>query len=300
MRSPLAENRPPWLDALAAGALALLLAGFGALVEGVGERELILIVGSVFALAALPGWIVLHRRIRLIADIPLQKAGSAAQGRIAINGRAKALAGVQPLNPLNGLPCLWYHVSVTRGKGENQEHYEYGSDESFLIADDSGECLIEPTGAQVLAAQSETVIRDDERIVHSMILAGETLFVIGQFRALASDALRSEEELARELIADWKQDPESLRKRFDLDRSGEIDTREWTLARAAARREARQRRLDAAGEATLHAIGADRAGMLISAQPRPRLLRRLRLWRAFATFAFLCGSALIGKALTLR
>ena len=300
MRSLLAANRPPWLDALAALLLALFLAGFGTLVEGVAERELSLIVGSLFALAALPGWVALHRRIRLIADIPLQKTGSAAQGRIAVVGHAKALNGVQPLNPVNGLPCLWYHVSVSRGKGEDLEHYAYGSDESFLIEDSSGECLIEPTGARVLAAHSETVIRGDERINHAMILAGEALFVIGQFRTLASDALRSEEELTRELIADWKQDPESLRSRFDLDRSGEIDTREWTLARAAARREARQRRLDAANETTLHAIGADRAGMLISAQPRPRLLRRLRLWRAFATFAFLCGCALIGKALTLR
>lgn len=300
MRDWLNTARPPWQDGIAALLLGLALSGFGARILASGEHELGLIIGSAVALAALAAWIVLHRRLRLIADLPLQKIGSAAQGRVALNGRAKALAGVQPVSPINGLACLWFHVSVVRGKGEDQERYEYGSEESFLIEDDSGECLIEPVGAKVIPLLSETLQRDDERITHAMILPGQPLFVIGRYRTLASDALRSEDELARELVADWKRDPESLRQRFDLDGSGEIDLREWELARAAARREARQRRREAGAQAEIHAIGADRAEMLISALGRPQLLRRLRLWTAFATFAFLAACALIGNALSLR
>lgn len=300
MRDWLSTARPPWQDGIAAVLLGLALSGFGTRILASGEHELGFIVGGVFALAALIAWIVLHRRLRLIADLPLQKIGSAAQGRVAIKGRAKALTGVQPVSPINGLPCLWFQVSVVRGRGEDQERYEYGSEESFLIEDDSGQCLIEPVGAKVIPLLSETLQRDDERITHAMILPGQPLFVIGRYRTLASDALRSEDELARERIEDWKRDPEGLRQRFDLDGSGEIDLREWELARAAARREARQRRREAAAEAELHAIGVDPSGMLISALDRPQLLRRLRLWTAFAAFAFLAGCALIGSALTLR
>lgn len=246
------------------------------------------------AVIALPGWMLAHKRVHEIADLPLQKIRSAAQGRVAVVGRASPLAGGQTVDPVSGLPCLWYHVSVVRGRGDDQERYAYGSDESFLLEDGSGHCLIDPEGAQVVAP-SETLIRGDERITHSAILTGDTLFVVGRFCTLTSDALRPEPELAREVIADWKLDKAALHTRFDLDGNGEIDQKEWQLARTAALREARQRRSEAAREPEIHAIGLDASGsLLISTRPRPRLLRKLRLQRAFWGLIFIAGCALIG------
>jgi hypothetical protein len=43
------------------------------------------------------------------------------------------------------------------------------------------------------------------------------------------------------VLADWKNDSKQLLERFDLNRDGKIDMKEWELARLQAQREVRKR-----------------------------------------------------------
>ncbi len=100
-------------------------------------------------------------------------------------------------------------------------------------------------------------------------------------------------------IAGWKDAPEALVARFDLDADGEVDAREWELARSQARRE------------TLRVFGDPRELHLMGqpGDPRPFLIRRgndgeaagrtsYRRWAAFHLVVFLAALAALPHALT--
>ena len=118
--------------------------------------------------------------------------------------------------------------------------------------------------------------------------------MIGEFRtkncALEFD---SRVEL-NELLAEWKKDMPALHRRFDLNNDGELDEKEWALARQAAKRVVAKNQREIEANTDMHLIGRPRNGkpFLISNLAPEKLSQRYLLW-SWAHLIILLG-ALIG------
>ena len=106
--------------------------------------------------------------------------------------------------------------------------------------------------------------------------------MIGGFRTEnAGDLDFTVAEEVKQLLADWKQDRPRLLQRSDLDNDGNLDMREWGLARAQARREVERRRNEERGNNNdLHLMGKPDDGRLylISTLSADKLVHRYSLW----------------------
>ncbi len=231
-------------------------------------------------------WTSAYRRARAVDDTPTSKVASAAQGYCELIGAGKPLAGAPLMSPHSHVPCLWFRYTVERKDSDNKwEQQEKGeSDASFILDDGSGECVVDPDGAEMLVTKKESWIQGDYRYTEWLLIERQTLYVLGQFatRGSVDLALDAAEDI-KQLLAEWKKDAESLNKRFDLDRDGQLDLREWELARAQARREvmASHRELRATSE--LHVMHLPRDGRLylISDLEPAGLARKYRWWSWF-------------------
>lgn len=276
------------LPAIQVGLLAFSLRGTSRW-ETLGTLALLL-------LTALFGWWRSIRHARLILDTPTSRVASAAQGYVELRGRGQPLAGLPVLSPLNGLPVLWYRLQTFHKQSDGKWRHERTdeSEASFLLEDGSGSCAVDPEGAEMLIGRRDVVERGDTRYVQWCLLPHDRLYVLGEFTTLGSVAPDFDSAAqVRDLLADWKRDHKTLLQRFDTDGDGQIDLREWELARAQARREvdARVREVLAAPEAHLLRAPADGRLFLISDLDPGRIGRRYRLWAAFHLAAFLASAA---------
>ena len=132
--------------------------------------------------------------------------------------------------------------------------------------------------------------------------------MLGDFVTLGSIAPEFDTATqVRDLLAEWKRNRGELLTRFDLDGDGEIDLREWELARAQARREVMKQRRDALVAAEAHVLRKPltKRLFLISDLDPAVIARRYRLWAGFHASIFLGAAAAaawfhqIGAFLTL-
>ena len=131
-----------------------------------------------------------------------------------------------------------------------------------------------------------------------MILDGDPLYAIGEFHTLgAGDHANSLDELTGAVLREWKRQPHTLRERFDGNRDGVIDGREWEKARAAAQREAAADLARGQHRDPVHMLRkpADGRYFLLSNLEEFALLRRYR-WRMRLGFG---ASLPLGAALAL-
>ncbi len=241
------------------------------------------------------GWLRSLRHARLILDTPTSRIASAAQGYTELRGRGRPLSGTPLLSPVNGLPVLWYRLVTHRKQADGKWRLvdKHESDASFLLDDGSGQCAVDPEGAEMLVRRRDVFARADVRQTQWSLIAGDPIYVIGDFATLGSIAPELDAAAqVRELLAQWKADRRELLARFDLDGNGEIDIREWELARAQAKREVRRQRHEvlSAPEAHVMRRPALRRLYLISDLDPARLAGRYRLWAGFHLAVFL-GSA---------
>ncbi len=124
--------------------------------------DLIWVVGLLTALAAggLYGFLRYGRLLRLIADTPTARIRSVPQGFVQLEGTTGWLPGPEIQARLSGRPCVWYRYRVeeTRGSGRNRRRtvVEHGtSGDLFRITDETGDCVIDPDGALVVAPARE-------------------------------------------------------------------------------------------------------------------------------------------------
>lgn len=273
----LVSLRPDRTGAAVASAIAGLgFAGFQA--DGgfrIGALALVLA-------AALFGWLRSIHHSRLILDTPTSRIASAAQGYTELFGHGLPLDGTPLYSPLNGLPVLWYRLLVEEKRGERwQRESDDESDASFLLDDGSGQCAVDPEGAELLITRKDVQVRDDRRYTQWCLIKHDPIYVIGDFTTLGSiDPAHDTARQVRELLAHWKADHPALLERFDLDGDGQIDLQEWELARAEAKREVRrqQAELHAAAEAHIVRKPEGRRLYLISDLDPSQLGRRYQLW----------------------
>src|SRR5207237_3511123 len=79
---------------------------------------------------------------------------------------------------------------------------------------------------------------NQRRFTEWRVNPGDPVYAVGLLKNLGSyiDASTVDDDV-RTRLHQWKQDQAALLKRFDLNGDGEIDEKEWLLARAQARRE---------------------------------------------------------------
>jgi hypothetical protein len=225
------------------------------------------------------GWWCLKRlgEARFLLDTPTSKLRSAAQGYVELYGVLHEQPEVQVIAPLTGTPCLWWRFKIEEysesGKKRSWRVVESGSSEGWLrFADGTGECLINPAGAEVRPATRQVwrgSLRhprmqeapsgvlgwllssgSEYRYTEERLHAGEPLYAIGDFRT-AGGAQAFDLSVAQgAVVREWKADFAGLLQRFDSNADGRLDEAEWARMRESARSEA-QRRQREQGEAPL-------------------------------------------------
>ena len=157
------------------------------------------------------------------------------------------------------------------------------SDSTFEIKDSTGSCVVDPDYAEVISAERRVSYQGSYKHVEELLYAG-SIYVLGEFSTIggANSVLSLNEDVSF-LLAEWKKDPVNLKKRFDLDGNGEIDLREWELARRAAIREVEQQHREIRKETGVHIMRAPRDNrlFLISSLSPQKLRQRYMLWSAF-------------------
>jgi hypothetical protein len=272
---------------------------------------------ALFAAVGVAATVTGYRRARIILDIPTARVRSAPQGYVELQGRARANSDPVVRGPLTLRPCVWYDYKVERrrrsGKKTSwQTVRSHCCEESFLLDDGTGRCVIFPEGAAVTpevddvwygnseipdrppAGKSRArslggirvevsglgVTRGEYRYTEKRIHDGDALYAMGWFSTVnPGDELPLARE-TREAIAELKANRRALLQRFDSDHNGEIDIEEWQAARDVVQQEVLAARVlrSAGGVAvsTLMKPPDRRQPYLLSTRPEGELVRHYR------------------------
>ncbi len=229
------------------------------------------------------------RRFHAIADTPTAKIASAPQGYVELTGHCGLLPGARPLGFANCPPCVWYRYRVYRDDrliDSGQSH------DTFLLLDGSGECVVDPDLAEVVGASRRTSRRDNYTTRIEYLRLDAPVYAIGEFHTLSGTELTLDRSQAiRELLGEWKQDPNRLVERYDIDGDGEIGLTEWQAVRQAAAQEVKVRFAELRQRPDTHLLHAPADGrpFILSCSDPDRLASRFRLWAWFHTAVFVAG-----------
>ena len=240
-------------------------------------------------------------RARQLQDTPASKVRSAAQGYVELSGvlqpSEKALFG-----PLTQEPCVWWRYRIeresTNGKKDVWRLEEEGCSEGWLrLADDTGECLIDPRGAQVFPATHQqwegdrrhplrkaspgllSKLVNHYRYTEWRLHAGEDLYAIGEFRTeIPAREPFDGEQARRAVMHEWEEDVAGLLQRFDANGDGRLDAQERERIHQAAGAEAERRHRKAARQPDWHRLfkpGENRP-FILSSQGKEGTISELR------------------------
>jgi hypothetical protein len=256
---------------------------------------------AALAMWALAKFVGRARRDRLLADTPLVKIRSAAQGYVKVFGRAKNAGDVPIAAPLSGRPCVWWSYSVDEkrenSKGESVWLTVDGATSvtPFALADADAECLVGPVNAEITPTSHDVWYGDklrpnclpvhtrgvpgfggNYRYTERLLGVGDRLSVTGELRS--NSEIESAGTATAAMLRQWKLDQAALLARFDCNHDGRIDAAEWETARNAAAAEAQAGMLKASIVRT-SVIGEPTHGepFLIASMDSARLVLRERL-----------------------
>lgn len=248
-------------------------------------------MGLVTAIS-LMAWALTLKRARAIAELATSRIGSAAQGYVELSGKGTADPEHLIRSPYSRIPCIWYRYTVYEKDGHERQWRLVSRDTSwstFELKDGSGSCRVDPDHAEIVGQQRRTSFEGSYKQVEELLFGGSPIYVLGEFSTIggAHSALNHGEDVGA-LLGEWKRDPAGLKLRFDLDRNGEIDLREWEFARRLAQQTVNKQHREMRNEPGVHIIRAPRDGRLyLIANMSPQKLRqRYQWWSAFhlATF----------------
>lgn len=219
---------------------------------------------SAMALISFFAWMSALRRLRAVRDTPTSRVASASQGYVELVGRGQPYGDTPLVSKLRGLPCLWYRWKVERRTNkDNWETVDSGeSRDYFVLRDDSGDCVIDPEQAEVVTKHRDHWSEVDYRYTEWKLIKSDPLYAIGEFRTHRQGEEFDERAELNALLAEWKHDTPALHERFDLDKNGQLDMKEWMLARQAAKREVAKKKREAHARADIHVMRAPHDGNL--------------------------------------
>ena len=260
------------------------------------------------------------RKNRVIEDTPTSRVRSAAQGYVELSGRGVLPANSANRAPLTGTPCAWWHYKIEQrgSSGRSRSWCTIQSDtsaEPFLLDDGTGQCLIDPRGAEVIPSACDvwygpsewpqvhipngsgvfgwlvdTLVTDKYRYTEHRLQPNEPLYAIGAFRSLGGVSVERPDAAIADLLHSWKRDQVALLARFDANHDGTLSAGEWDQARAAAC-QAIASSAAAAGPPSMHVLAdpEDGRSFLLAASDGTSLARRFRR-RALAGIGGFVGS----------
>ena len=271
--------------------------------------------GLVVALAASVGacvgggWWAVRRMVqaRYLLDTPTSKIRSAAQGYVELYGVLQEhKASLQAR--LTGKPCLWWRFKVEEYSSSDKRSawrvVKSGSSEAcFLLSDGTGECLVDPRGAEIRPATKEVWQSDQApltmgggglfdwfssgkqyRYTEERLHAGEPLYAIGDFHTRGGGQQGLDLNAAQgAVIREWKGDYGQLLERFDSDGNQQLDEQEWQRARLAAKLEAEDRHRQVSLQPVRHELRkpAQAQPFILSSHGEDQLARQF-YWQALA------------------
>ena len=290
LRMTYAEMIAPVLVALAAAAVLIVL-----LVVWDPPWSVALLPAAAFIGANFWGWTAAYRRVHALEDIPLSRIASCAQGYARLEGRAAVFPGKPLRAPVSNQSCCWYRYTVVTldAEGDPTTRHVEQTDWSFAMTDGSGECVVDPAGAQIVGGRLNQYRDKQQHWTEHVILPKDPLYVIGHFTTSGADVSEQEVDFrVGQLIGEWKKEMKALLRRFPPGHATTYSEREWEEVRLAARREVEadlardppqpQNRIEKP---------ADDRPFLISAEPREQLERDLMIWAWVHALCFVGGVA---------
>lgn len=260
--------------------------------------------------------------IRLIDGTPTQKVRSCTQGYAELAGQAVMLSGEEIRSP-GGRRCVWFRSRLLSGpppdeSGSREElKYEglgldasrFGikqSDHLLGIVDDTGLCIVDPEGAEILpSTRQRRLTLNGYPAVEHFILENDHVYVIGHFETPDVAGLthdRRTEIAAR--VGHWKKTafPELVAE-FDGNGDGELDQDEWTAVREHAKQTVAAEYRQRAFGKEVHLMRNPDGGRkyLIAASTEGALTKgtRREMWLGFAVaFLSLCCAFFLFAART--
>ena len=132
------------------------------------------------------GWIAFRwlHIARMLEDTPTSRVRSAAQGYVELVGRAGRARRHEEPRAADATPRVWWKYRVQRRTGSSSGRNQRSkwqtvksghSEQPFLLDDGTGECIVQPAGAEVLTTETTTWYGDtawprrpraDRRLVH--------------------------------------------------------------------------------------------------------------------------------------
>ena len=256
---------------------------------------------SAMAIISFAAWLSALKRLRAIRGTPTSRVASAAQGYVELIGRGKPFGDTPLISKLRQLPCLWYRYKVEqRGSKDKWQTIDSGeSGDSFLLRDNTGDCVVDPEHAEIVTKHRDQWQEGDYRYTEWKLINSDNLYVIGEFRTRSGAMEFDSRAELNALLAEWKQDKPALHARFDLNNDGKLDMNEWLLARQAAKREVAKKQRAAHAQPDIHLIGQPRDGklFLISNLAPERLSRRYLFWSWAHLIIFFGALGALGRLL---
>lgn len=234
------------------------------------------------AVISLVSWIFNLARFRMVSDVPTSRIASASQGYTELFGRAAVFPNEKPLGKRSGMPCVWYRCISERETDSGwQQVADELSDNTFLLQDGTGQCVIDSDGAEVITTHKRVWSENGYRLTEWSLRPGEPLYALGELVTEGGvSAHLDEREDLNALLTEWKRDKAGLLARFDTNRDGQIDLVEWEAARAAAQRQVKSNHDELRLQDGIHVLRQprDRRLFLLSNLSPRQLARRYGYW----------------------
>jgi hypothetical protein len=253
---------------------------------------------------------------RAIENTPTSRVRSAAQGYVELVGVGRSHG--ENIGPLTGLPCTWWSFAIEerRSNGRSRSWFTVRrgvSEMPFYLDDSTGECLIDPRGAEVFPSGKDVwrgatawpsnrivtgsrgfsgaLFGGDFRYTEHRMRPGEPVYAIGLFRSQRGVTGIDTVEATAALLREWKQDQPALLQRFDSNGDGVLGAREWERARLIARESviAAEAARPPRPEVNMLSQPGDGRAFLLAASDAGALARRYR-WRAAGGIAVFLGA----------
>ena len=186
----------------------------------------------------------------------------------------------------------------------------------FLLDDGTGQCLVNPCGAEVFPGASDVwygpsewpevripkgtgifgwlvdaCMTDKYRYTEHRLQSNEHVCALGAFRSVGGASVENPDDAVAELLRQWKHDQATLLARFDRDHDGSLNSAEWEQARAAARKQVLEGRAAEPLSPRVNVLGdpADGRAFLLAVSDGESLAQRFRR-RALAGVGGFVGS----------